>query len=244
MIRKKNRCYGARYGGRYRNFALPARRSGETWAEYHDRLSGMAAIAADRGHKAVARALETRAGQIASQHPGVRRRPRTRPKQGPGTYPWSQCVKDARARGSSDPKAVCGAIRAKSRKKYPAYWKARHGKKRNPGREETARAAYNNMEAAALSVAEALSASSAKRRMEWIVSASMYAGAALADAGATGDTGLRHEAASLAGQIRDLAAEMPTWSPTKTARNKRQPPKRAKNRTNKRAVLASFMRGT
>lgn len=240
--KKKNRCYSARYGGRYRNFSMPKKRASETWADYHDRLSGMAAIALERGHRTVAQALEKRAGEVAARFSTVRKKPRGRGASGPGTYPWSQCIKDARARGSRDPKAVCGAIRARSRKKYPEYWKARHTKKRNPTREGLARSAYCNMERSACSVAEALS-TTGKRRGTWLVSAAMYAGAALGDAYMSGDRGLVREAKETADQVRHLTVESATWKASRSTKNPRggKKTKKPTRKKNSRAIMRSFM---
>lgn len=243
--KKKNRCYGARYGGRYRNLSVPQRRVGESWVDYHDRLSGMAAVALKQGHTQVAEALERRAGQVASKHPAARKKPRGRGASGPGTYPWSQCIKDARSRGATDPKAVCGAIRARSRKKYPVYWKARHKKARNPSREDHARTAYTAMEGGAINVAYALGSSSPKMRMEYLLSAAMFAGQALAEAQDSGDSGLVAEATEFAKQVGALGAEAPAWRAKKNPRcGKKSTKKKSTRKKNTGAVMRSFMRLT
>ncbi len=123
------------------NFRIPPKQARETWITYHDRLAELAYIARREGDGAASKALQHYAGELARKHKGIRgpRRAR-RLLKGPGTYPWEQCIDDQKRRGARDPKAVCGRIRADSRKRYPHYWKERMKgeegkkgkKKRNP----------------------------------------------------------------------------------------------------------------
>ncbi len=134
MPKRKN---GAKSGSK----GVPKRKSSESWVAYHDRLSSLAREADEAGDPGLSARLQGRAGDIARDRPDVAKRARTakRPRSGPGTYPWEQCVKDQRAAGS-DPKradAICGRIRADSRARYPEYWAARES---NPGLGNTGRA--------------------------------------------------------------------------------------------------------
>lgn len=117
------------------NFSVPRKKASESWTAYHDRLTAMAREASKRGDKAVANTLLVHAGEIARQRKRVRDKPRGRGASGPGTYPWEQCIKDQLGRyGTMDrAKRVCGAIRARSQRTYPAYWKARDPGRRLPG---------------------------------------------------------------------------------------------------------------
>jgi hypothetical protein len=124
------------------NFSAPQKKKSESWAAYHDRLTAMARDAKKRGDVAVANTLLVRAGEIARVRKRVRDKPRGRGASGPGTYPWEQCIQDQLGRyGTMDrAKRVCGAIRARSQRTYPAYWKARDpgralpGPRMNPGK--------------------------------------------------------------------------------------------------------------
>jgi hypothetical protein len=109
--------------------AMPRKQTGETWVAYHDRLSAEARKAAKSGKPTRADFLEKLAGQIAHAHKSVRTSSRTGKRSGPGTYPWKQCIAEAIASGARSPRAVCGAIRARSQRTYPDYWQAR-----DPGR--------------------------------------------------------------------------------------------------------------
>ncbi|KKK97438.1 hypothetical protein LCGC14_2652760, partial [marine sediment metagenome] len=156
------------------------------------------------GHDRTAAALERRAGEIARKHKEVRQKIRTGASSGPGTYPWEVCIAQARKRGAVDPKAVCGAIRAASRRKYPAYWKARRRVRRNPSTDFHEEEARHDMDAAASSLAESLQQTSRSNALEWAMSASTYVGAAIAHAEAAGNRGLAAEAAELGSSIRKL----------------------------------------
>jgi len=117
------------------NFSAPKKKKSESWSEYHDRLTAMARDAKKRGDVAVANTLLVRAGEIARVRKRVREKPRGRGASGPGTYPWEQCIQDQLGRyGTMDrAKRVCGAIRARSQRAYPAYWKARDPGRALPG---------------------------------------------------------------------------------------------------------------
>ena len=121
---------------------VPRRKAKEGWPAYHDRLAALAVKAREKGDTLEATALEMRAGQVAYLHENVRKKARKRSgrKRGPGTYPWDQCIRDAESRlrkqGQSDvkerAKKICGSIRARSRRAYPAYWAMRDPPKVRP----------------------------------------------------------------------------------------------------------------
>lgn len=94
---------------------------------YHDRLAALAREAEQVGHAAKSRRLQRAAGDLAAKHEEVARRPRAGKREGPGTYPWNECVDDQVRRGYPQERAkqICGRIRADSRERYPAYWEAR-----------------------------------------------------------------------------------------------------------------------
>lgn len=108
---------------------VPSKRESESWRDYHDRLGALIVEANKAGDTARSRALQRRAGEVAREHEYVATRPRGGEAQGPGSYPWYECVEDQRARGYEQEAAnrICGRIRASSRKRYPAYWQARSG---------------------------------------------------------------------------------------------------------------------
>jgi hypothetical protein len=237
----QNRCYGARYGERYgRNFAAPRRRPGETWTEYHDRLAAMTVEARRRGAVTAAAVLERKAGEVALRHKIVRTKTRKGSK-GPGTYPWAACIKDARARGARDPAAVCGAIRAASRKRYPVYWRAR-SKAKNPSTTRAKMLAKESMEAAAFSVKEAVLARNSKSRTKWLMSAAMYAGEGVVYANVSGDAKLIREARDVALTVAPLVEDLERTPPkTKRSSKKKKPVRKKKNTA---AIMSGFMRGT
>ncbi len=241
-VKKQNRCYGARYGDRYgRNFAAPRKKTDETWTAYHDRLALMALEARRRGAVTAAAVLERRAGDVASKHKLVRTKSRKSSK-GPGTYPWAECIKDARARGARDPAAVCGAIRAASHKRYPAYWKARHRKVQNPSVARVKVLAKEAMEGAVDSSRRAVVlTASPKPRNIWLMSAAMYAGQGVAYANASGDTGLIREAKDVAANVAALAEDLEKGPQRRKKPQRKKPPRKKRNTA---AVMRGFMRGT
>lgn len=116
---------------------VPRRKKGESLVGYHDRLSDLIYEADAAGDLDYSEALQKKAGEIARQRPSIRqpRRGKPKPRRGPGTYPWYQCMDDQAPRyGKKRAAQVCGRIRASSRQRYPVYWSAREGKKpkRNP----------------------------------------------------------------------------------------------------------------
>lgn len=115
--------------------AVPPKKKSESWTAYHDRLTAMAREASRAGDTASANALLVHAGEIARVRKRVRGTPRKGKGKGPGTYPWEECIRDQLGRyGSMDrAKRVCGAIRAKSQRTYPSYWKARDPGRALPG---------------------------------------------------------------------------------------------------------------
>lgn len=240
--KKKNRCYGARYGARYRqNFSAPRKKKSETWTEYHDRLAAMAFEARQRGATNAAKVLERRAGQVAAKHKLVRKKAGKGGSKGPGTYPWSKCIREARKKGARDPKALCGAIRAKSKKRYPAYWSARERKK-NP-RAVTKQDVRTLMAGAAMSLVEGMEAKDKDKRLEWFMSAGMYAGAAVAYAELVGGPKMKKETIALAQQIRATAVDFrEAKKPKKAKRSNKKPSKRAKPKRDTSAIKRGFMR--
>jgi len=129
MSKSKNK----RRGGS-RKSTVPAKRKSESWRDYHDRLASLIVEANKAGDTARSRALQKRAGEVAREHEYVATRPRGGRSEGPGSYPWYECVKDQRKRGydKEAANAICGRIRASSRKRYPAYWQARAGNPAEP----------------------------------------------------------------------------------------------------------------
>lgn len=119
---------------------VPAKRRDESWLAYHDRLSALAADLVSAGVRGtrVNRILAV-AGEIARVHKSVRTRKRKGKSKGPGSYPWEECVRQAMRQyaGYADvedrARRVCGAIRARSQRKYPAYWRARQPGRKIPG---------------------------------------------------------------------------------------------------------------
>lgn len=116
---------------------VPKKNKGETWLAYHDRMAKMGSDAQAVGKLREAAVYLSVAGEIARVRRSVRDKPRSRAKKakGPGTYPWDECIRNATARYAHLPdvaqraRRVCGAIRARSQRKYPVYWAAR-----DPGR--------------------------------------------------------------------------------------------------------------
>lgn len=106
---------------------IPKRARGETLVEYHDRLSALAREADRAGQPGKSKTLQRAAGKIAAKHEDVRAAPRGGSKEGPGTYPWYECVGDQLHRGYDRERAnaICGRIRGDSRTRYPAYWTER-----------------------------------------------------------------------------------------------------------------------
>lgn len=106
---------------------VPRKKKNETYVQYHDRLSELAYAARQIGDTALATRIEAKAGALARKYKSVREKPRKRGSKGPGTYPWYECVDQQIAAGYSKEVAnkICGSIRSRSRKKYPAYWGAR-----------------------------------------------------------------------------------------------------------------------
>jgi len=127
--------------------SIPRKKKGETYVAYHDRLSALAEEAMAKGHNRKSEALQAAAGRVAAKHKSVIKPRRSKPKKGPrggtvqrkgpGTYPWKTCMEQQTKRYGSKKIAekVCGSIRGKSRKKYPAYWSTRGSAKpaKNPG---------------------------------------------------------------------------------------------------------------
>lgn len=110
---------------------IPRKKVSQSWQQYHDQLVDLAIEARETMDEVTANALLRRAGHIAEVRKKVRTAPRGKGAKGPGSYPWDQCMTDATKRYGSPERArrVCGSIRAKSKRDYPAYWKAR-----DPGR--------------------------------------------------------------------------------------------------------------
>jgi hypothetical protein len=130
-IKKRVRAMGVRPR------RIPARKKGESYVHYHDRLSDLIYEANQAGDLDYSAALQARAGELAAKHPSIHRprRSKKRGQRGPGTYPWDQCVDDQLVQyGSMDrARKVCGRIRADSRSRYPVYWSIRGtGRRRNP----------------------------------------------------------------------------------------------------------------
>jgi len=119
---------------------VPAKRRNESWLAYHDRLSALAAELMAAGvHGSKVNRILAVAGEIARVHKSVRTRKRKGQSKGPGSYPWEECVRQAMKQyaGYADvedrARRVCGAIRARSQRKYPAYWRARQPGRKIPG---------------------------------------------------------------------------------------------------------------
>lgn len=122
--------------------AVPRKRKGETRVAYHDRLADLIRGAEEAGDSRLSAALQRKAGKLAHDHARVAEAHRERTKRGgPGTYPWYVCVEDQVAAGSSDAraKAICGRIRADSRRRYPEYWASREGYSSADARESEAK---------------------------------------------------------------------------------------------------------
>ena len=229
---------------RQRNYKVPPRKARESWVAYHDRLSRLIRQASRAGATGASKALQRAAGKVAAKHKSVRDPRKKRGKlTGPGTYPWEQCVKDQKRRGARDPKAVCGRIRASSRKRYPLYW-AERGKgarpRKNPSTCEFSELAYENMDTATDQIAHAFTLKNPADRLEQAMSAAMYAGAALANASGSDDRGLRTQAKSIAQQVRDAAKDLirPTKNPAKAKKTEAA----TKNPGRAAAIMRSFER--
>jgi hypothetical protein len=116
---------------------VPARKKGESAVAYHDRLADLIYEAEKSGDYDVSEALQHRAGALARGSDSIAR-PRLgakKKRRGPGSYPWYECIDDQMGRYGDPAKAaaVCGRIRADSRKRYPVYWSARGlGRRPNP----------------------------------------------------------------------------------------------------------------
>jgi len=109
---------------------VPRKKKGESMVAYHDRLADLIHGAEEAGDAKLSRALQRKAGTLAHDHPRVSEAHRRDAKSsGPGTYPWYMCVDDqmGRGAGSERAKAICGRIRADSRRRYPEYWAKREG---------------------------------------------------------------------------------------------------------------------
>ncbi len=229
---------------RQRNYKVPPRKARESWVAYHDRLSRLIRQATSAGATGASKMLQRAAGKVAAKHKSVRDPRKRRAKLvGPGTYPWEQCVRDQKRRGARDPKAVCGRIRASSRKRYPLYWEERmkgprKKRRKNPSSCELSELAYENMDTATDQIAHAFTLKNPADRLEQAMSAAMYAGAALANASGSDDRGLRTQAKSIAQQVRDAANDLvrPTKNPAKTKVKATKNPGRAA------AIMRSFER--
>lgn len=116
---------------------VPARKKSESIVGYHDRLADLAYEAEQSGDLALSEALQAKAGALAAKHTSIHRprRGKRQKRRGPGTYPWYECIDDQMDRYGDPAKAaaVCGRIRADSRKRYPVYWSLRMPR-RNPGK--------------------------------------------------------------------------------------------------------------
>jgi hypothetical protein len=114
----------------------PARKKGESLVRYHDRLADLVYEAERAGDLEYSEVLQRAAGKLARDEPTVRKKKRTKAKRrGPGTYPWYQCIDEQVGRYEDEKKAaaVCGRIRADSRRRYPVYWSVRGvGRRKNP----------------------------------------------------------------------------------------------------------------
>lgn len=108
---------------------VPKQKGGESLAAYHGRLSDLIRGAEEAGDRELSIALQRRAGKIARDHRDVAEKCCPGQRSGPGTYPWKECVSDQRGRGYDDEhaNAICGRIRANSRRRYPEYWAVREG---------------------------------------------------------------------------------------------------------------------
>jgi len=121
---------------------VPRRRKGESLIAYHDRLAALILEANEEGDHELSERLQRKAGRLARDHEQVARKPRKgkRPRSGPGTFPWYECVEEQTKRAKGAPhhlpsaearkraNQICGRIRATSRETYPTYWNVREAR--------------------------------------------------------------------------------------------------------------------
>lgn len=129
-----------RRGARSKGMKFPRRRKGQTWQQYHDQLAGLAAKSLKDGRTAESYGYQVAAKMVAKRHHDdvMASRPAGYRAAGPGTLSWDDCMESVRRKHPtwSDERCrkVCGAIRARSKRAYPAYWGT--SAKRNPSSDQ------------------------------------------------------------------------------------------------------------